>query len=195
MNSSLTEMVLAIAIAAIVLAMVAVPTTRLMITEQKLERQMNDLQLQHAAALRFEQIGQSIWRTDAPPPGTAAPRWLTRLGVFVGDSLIAGWRSTLYHYRRGAPFAPLARGIGGFLARYRTVDGREVPLLRKNRFDQLVAGRYRWQAGRFVFAGWFVPLDRAFDRQSLALPAPDTSGPYDRGRFSQKLTFDLGTWR
>ncbi len=195
MNSSLTEMVLAIAIAGIVLAMVAVPTTKMVIAEQKLEAQMTETQLQHLAAVRLETLGQRIWRTDQPPAGHAPPRWLARLGMFVGDHLVAGWRPVIYSYRRGAIFTPLVRGIDRFVMRYRLRDGSETSVVRRSAFDQLVAARYEWQAGRFTFSGWVVPLDRAFDAWPLSLPAADTSTPYSRNDFTRSLSFDLGTWR
>ena len=195
MNSSLTEMVLAIAIAAIILAMVAVPTTKMVIAEQKLAAQMADVQTQHAAAVRLERLGQRLWRTDQPPAGYAKPQWLARLGMFVGDHLVAGWKPVIYSYRNGSIFTPLARNIDAFTMGYRLRDGSETSVVQKTAFDQLVAARYLWQTGNLTFSGWVVPLDRAFDHAPLALPAADTSNPYDRNSFSHTLTFDLGSWR
>ena len=195
MNTSLTEMVLAIAIAAIVLAMVAVPTTKMVIAEQKLEARMRDVQTQRLAAVRLERIGQHIWRTDQPPTGYARPHWLARTGMFVGDHLVAGWTPTMYSYRNGAVFTPLAHGIDRFAMGFRLTNGSETSVVQKTAFDQLVAARYQWQSGPFTFSGWSVPLDRAFDASPLALPAADTSKPYSRSAWSRTLSFDLGTWR
>lgn len=197
MGTSLTELILAMTLGALLFAGAVIPATQAFVTYQKADAELRAQSAQTLAATRVEQIAASLWRGSEPPAGTGALR-----SARTNQLRIDGWRvrrtkDRVEQRKDGLQWAALAQPVSRFSLEYLLADGSWAAKVAKGRFDDILAIRFQWaDAGGRVRGGWAVPADRLLARFALPLPQPDLTRPvYRRADYARTLELPLGSWK
>lgn len=194
---NLVEMVMAIAITGLVVTGMITTTAQTLVNYQEADADLRTRIAHESAGLRARQIANAIWR-DAEPPTDHGGLNSAKVGELgVGDWVFRDSTNVLKQRWNAGPYAALTGTVQGFTFQYLLSDGTWLsqPLNPTQRNDVL-ALKFSWTdpgSGQ-TFGGWTVTPDRQFAQGSIGLPAPDTSGIYNRSDYEQTFSFSLGSW-
>jgi hypothetical protein len=187
-------MVLAIALTGIVCLSAIVPTTQAIATYQAGETHQRQAAAHELAAVRIEQLANSVWRDPNGPAGGA------RLQFARGTQFEAGGcgvrlAGTRLETLSNGTWAQLAPAAGTLVFEYLGPDGLWTST--PSSLGNVVALRASWvdTAGsrpRFVT---IVFPDCAFTAGRLKVQPPSAGGAYDRASYQRALNLPLGSWR
>ena len=197
MSASLTEMVLAIAIAGVIFAGALLPVVESVHAYQEAELNMQRADAQHLAAIRVEQVGTLLWRGDDPPPEHGVLTRATSGRLVVGEWELREVQQVLLQARQSGRLAALVQPVEGFELRYLLGDGDWQKSVDASAADRLIALRYAWadEQGR-AYRGMVVPTDRVFAAGSVTLPEPDAGlTTYRRSDYARDVSLTIETWR
>ena len=196
MSASLLEMVLAIALSALIVASALLPLTQVVVQYQEAELDSQTMQAQGAAAVRAAQIANAIWRDPNAPASLADLQTASATQLQVGDWRIRvdGTRVEQQHESEG--WATIAEPVQDFSFQYVLNTGTSTAAPTADELAGVIAVKVGWSdvTSGLQYGGTLVPPDCAFTGGVVTLSAPSTGKAYKRADYEQHVTLTLGTW-
>ncbi len=195
MGTSLLELVLAIALSAVVLGSAIGPLISALVGYQSTETELRARTAHSLAAARIEQVASTLWRDPNGPAGTATLQTATSSQLTVGTTSVRS-AARLEQSIGGSAWAPLTDSVTAFAGAYLLNDGAWYASVPSGQSARVVALRFNWRepASETVYAVICVPLDRAFSASQLSLLAPTNPPAYSRANYTRTVTFNVGNW-
>ena len=196
MNSSLLEMVMAIALSGLIFASALIPMTQIMVQYQEAQLDLRNTTAQTLAVTRAEQLVGAIWRDPNAPPDGADLLTGVANQIQVGNWWFRQSGTRLEQQRPGGGWSTLATPVKNFSFQYLMDDGTWTTAPDADDLDSVLALRYSWtdSGSGLPFGGGLVVPDRAFGGGGIDLAVPPTSQPYHRSDYARTITLPLGTW-
>jgi hypothetical protein len=196
MNSSLLEMVLAIALSGLILASAVIPTTQALMKYEAAQLDLRNMEAHALVLTRAEQLTGAIWRDANGPTGTGA------LAVGETGAWSVGWWAMRVNGDRleqrfqSGTWGLLASPVQSVSAQFMLDTGVWTSNPPSDSVGEIIAMRFGWTAAdsKQPHGGAYVTPDHALNHRLLWLAAPDHSKPYQRSDYACQIKLTVGAW-